>query len=304
MLTRRQLLSMMGFSGVAVVGSGCRLLNRPATVPSISAAAATPAPAQSAAALAFEKKYDIRFITKALNEERQLINTPQGQDVVLEWSDERIKVLDETLSALPDAFYRGKEDRRSGEFRRVHLALLRQVDRSGYTFGIAAEMRPYMNTDPVVLFLSNSFPTTEAGRPYSRSVIVHELAHKVSNLERTDSYEAFFRPTGMRTQADVNTAYRSILSEGRGGQQFTSATSYGASNLEEHGAIAAEHYFLGKDVFFKGLAPNQVPELGALGEMGYYGYVRFLGEENTNTFYEALKKNMFSGREYKNQQPI
>jgi hypothetical protein len=163
-------------------------------------------------------------------------------------------------------------------------------------------MRPYFSTDPVVIFLVGSFPVTARGRAYARSVIIHELTHKVSNLERRDSYEAFFRPTGMRTQADLNRVYASILTRDRNGRPtFESASAYGAFNPEEHGAVASEHYFLGREVFFDGLAPNAAPELGVLGEMGYYGYARFLGEEQTAIFYEALKTNLYEGREYRYQ---
>jgi hypothetical protein len=298
-LTRREALIAAGVAGAGLTLSGCRLLN----------ATTVPAPAPSAApselspvAKAFEERYNVRLITRALNEDRRLINPgPDGRDLVVEWDDERIRVLDETFRLVPETFYRGRTDRRSGEPLYVHLGLLRQVDQAR-GFAIAAEMRPYFSTDPVVIFLVGSFPVTARGRAYARSVIIHELTHKVSNLERRDSYEAFFRPTGMRTQADLNRVYASILTRDRNGRPtFESASAYGAFNPEEHGAVASEHYFLGREVFFDGLAPNAAPELGVLGEMGYYGYARFLGEEQTAIFYEALKTNLYEGREYRYQ---
>lgn len=298
-LTRREALIAAGVAGTGLTLSGCRLLNAttvPASTPSASSSELSPV------AKAFEERYNVRLITRALNEDRRLINPGRdGRDLVVEWDDERIRVLDETFRLLPETFYRGRTDRRSGEPLYVHLGLLRQVDQTR-GFAIAAEMRPYFSTDPVVIFLVGSFPVTARGRAYARSVIVHELTHKVSNLERRDSYEAFFRPTGMRTQADLNRVYASILTRDRNGQPtFESASAYGAFNPEEHGAVASEHYFLGREVFFFGLAPNAVPELGVLGEMGYYGYARFLGEEQTAIFYEALKTNLYEGREYRYQ---
>ncbi|MFN8533421.1 MAG: hypothetical protein U0556_07725 [Dehalococcoidia bacterium] len=76
------------------------------------------------------------------------------------------------------------------------------------------------------------------------------------------------------------------------------------TTIEEHGAVASEHYFMGREVFFHGLGPNAVPELGALGDMGYYGYARFLGDDQTTIFYEAFKKNLYEGREYQAQRPL
>ena len=298
--SRREALIAAGVAGAGLAVSGCRLLNAPA-LPNASLPS-SPAGGLSAVGKAFEQRYNVRLITRALNEDRRLINPgPDGRDLVVEWDDERIHVLDETFRLLPEAFYRGRTDRRSGEPLYVHLGLLRQTDRArGYS--IAAEMRPYFSTDPVVIFLIGSFPVNARGRAYSRSVIVHELTHKVSNLERRDSYEALFRPTGMRTQADLNRVYASILTRDRDGRPtFESASAYGAFNLEEHGAVASEHYFLGREVFFNGLTPNTVPELGAMGDMGYYGYARFLGEEQTAIFYNALKTNLYEGREYRHQ---
>jgi len=61
---------------------------------------------------------------------------------------------------------------------------------------------------------------------------------------------------------------------------------------------------MGKTIFYNGLAPGAVPGLGALDSMGYLGYSRFLGAENTDNFYAALKTNMFEGREYNAQKVI
>ncbi|MCS6801790.1 MAG: hypothetical protein RMM58_01485 [Chloroflexota bacterium] len=298
-LSRREALVAAGLAGAGLTLSGCRLLTAPPP--------ASPAPTASSSTLsplakAFEERYNVRLITRALNHDRRLINPgPDGRDLVIDWDDERIQVLDETFRLLPETFYRGRIDRRSGEPLYVHLGLVRQVDQAR-GFPIAAEMRPYFSTDPVVLFLIGSFPVNARGRAYSRSVIVHELTHKVSNLERRDSYEALFRPTGMRTQADLERVYASIITRDRSGRlTFESASAYGAYNMEEHGAVASEHYFLGREVFFYGLAPNAVPELGMLGNLGYYGYARFLGEEQTALFYEALKTNLYEGREYRYQ---
>jgi hypothetical protein len=297
-------------AGAALFLSGCRLVNRiesSQTGAPASAAPAAPTPAvQSPLAAELEQKYDIRLITKAMNDERHLVSSEvNGVDVLLEWDEERIKIIGEALAVLPDVFYRGKTDRRSGDFRRVHMALLKQVDTPGHTFAIAAETRPYFNTDPVVIFIANAFPTSARGRAYSRSVVIHELAHKVSTIEHTDSYEVFFKPTGMKTPEDLRNTYASIASHDASGRQtFTSASNYGASNMEEHGAIAAEHYAMGKEIFYKGLAPGGSPELGILDSMGYLGYQRFLGKDNTDNFYQALKKNMFEGREYDAQKVL
>lgn len=305
LISRRRLVAT---AGAAMFLSGCRLVNRLETQPRASAPAPAPSAvaAQSPAGTALEQQYDVRLITKAMNDERHLVSSElNGADILLEWDEERIKIIQEALAILPDVFYRGKTDRRSGDYRRVHLALLKQVDTPGHTFAIAAETRPYFNTDPVVIFIAQAFPTSARGRAYSRSVVIHELAHKVSTIEHTDSYEAFFKPTGMKTPEDLRTTYASIAKRDSSGRQsFTSASNYGASNMEEHGAIAAEHYAMGKEIFYNGLNPGGVPELGSLDAMGYLGYQRFLGKENTDNFYAALKKNMFDGREYNAQKVI
>ncbi|MCL6649006.1 MAG: hypothetical protein K6U89_11795 [Chloroflexi bacterium] len=302
-LSRRALLRAAGLAGAGVALSGCRLLAPPA-LPALSQPVVTDRGELSPRRKALEERYGIRLVTHTLNTDRQLVQpAPDGRDLLVEWDDERIAILDETLRVLPASFYRARTDRRTGEQRTVHFALLRQLDVPGRTFGVAAEMRPYFSTDPVVVFLIGSFPVNARGRAYSRSVIVHELTHKVSNLERTDSYEAFFRPSGLRTQEDLNRAYASVIRrDSRGRLQFESATAYGAYNPEEHGAVASEHYFMGREIFLSGLAPNRVPELGALGEMGYFGYAQFLGEEQAITFYEALKRNLYEGREYRYHQ--
>lgn len=202
------------------------------------------------------------------------------------WDLPRLACLNQTLDSVPTDFYQPQTT--ASVTRPLHFSLF---NHSGTIFGEAGLY--YTGETPEVRLITSYLPQTLPVQLASRKIIVHELTHhltiSVANNPDSSLQGATTRlktAVGLRNIDELRNTFKSVIVEDPTGPRTNRLISwkthlgYGANNLDEFWAVAAETYYEGREVFKQ-------------------GYTEFLGKETTDDFYGAMKAELFSNYEYR-----